>query len=60
MAAEHFGHLNFTRKAYMLLHKDLSTSTASRDLEKAVSKGILKVEGIKSTTKYIFKKSTPK
>ncbi len=56
MAAEHFAKLNFSRKDYMLLYKEISTATASRDLAKAVASGVLKVKGEKSKTKYQFKK----
>lgn len=56
MAVEHFDKLSFSRKDYMLLSKEISTATASRDLAQAVSNGVLEVKGEKSKTKYLFKK----
>jgi Fic family protein len=55
-AAEHFAQLNFSRKDYMFLYKEISTATASRDLAQAVLNGVLEVKGEKSRTKYRFKK----
>ena len=56
MASEYFAKISFTRKDYMMLFKEISSATASRDLAQAVSKGALKINGIKSKAKYNFKK----
>lgn len=45
----------FTRKDYMNYFKDISSATASRDLKKAVEKGLISKVGDKKTT--IYKKS---
>ena len=42
----------FTRKDYMYIFKDLSTSSASRDLKKAVDLGLFSVIGDKNRSKY--------
>jgi Fic family protein len=42
----------FSRKDYMDIFKNISSSTASRDLKKGVEMGILKVSGNKNKTKY--------
>ena len=55
-AAEYFAKISFTRKDYMVLFKEISTATASRDLAQAVSNGALKINGLKSKAKYNFKK----
>jgi Fic family protein len=47
---------SFSRQDYMRQFKDISTSTASRDLKLAVEYGILKKTGDKRTTFYKFKK----
>lgn len=52
MAVEHFSQRSFSRKDYMLLHKEISTATASRDLAQAVLNGVLEVKGEKSRAKY--------
>ncbi len=44
----------FARKTYMELHKDISTATASRDLEKGKFLKILDAKGSKTLTKYRF------
>lgn len=44
----------FSRKDYRNLHKEISTATASRDLQKAVEDGILLKTGDKSKTRYAF------
>ena len=44
----------FTRKDYLLVFKDISTATASRDLKGAVDKGILQKEGDKALAFYTF------
>ena len=46
------GKNEFTRKDYMNIFKDISTSTASRDLKKAVENNILEKIGEKNKTKY--------
>jgi len=46
----------FTRQNYMRHFKDISSSTASRDLKTAVDKGILQKMGDKRMTQYRFKK----
>lgn len=56
VAVEHFSQRSFSRKDYLLLHKEISTATASRDLAQAVSNGILEIQGEKSRAKYRFKK----
>lgn len=55
-AFTHFGNQWFSRKNYMLLHKDISPATASRDLIEAVQQGILIKEGKKNQTRYRFKR----
>ncbi len=40
MASDHFDNISFTRKDYMMLFKEISTATASRDLEQAASIGV--------------------
>lgn len=42
----------FTRKDYLIYFKDLSSATASRDLRKAVERGIIIKQGDKKTTTY--------
>jgi len=42
----------FTRKDYMLLFKDISTATASRDLQKGIELKLLKKSGLKNKTRY--------
>lgn len=44
---------SFTRKDYMAVFKDISTATASRDLQSGVASGKLKKSGEKSKTVYI-------
>ena len=46
------GKSEFTRKTYMSIFKDISTSTASRDLKKGVEKGYFDKVGEKNRTKY--------
>ncbi len=46
------GKNEFTRKDYMKIFKDISTSTASRDLKKGVEKGYFDKVGEKNKTKY--------
>ncbi len=54
IAKEHFKSDQFSRKEYLMLHKTLSTATASRDLAFALSKNMLKRFGEKSQTVYQF------
>lgn len=42
-----------TRKDYMAVFKDISTATASRDLQNGVSNGKLQKTGEKSTIVYV-------
>ncbi|WP_032113645.1 Fic family protein [Candidatus Paracaedibacter symbiosus] len=44
----------FSRKNYIEIHKDISTSTASRDLLFGIEKGILKSRGRKNQLHYYF------
>ncbi len=53
---EKIGKSIFNRQDYMRHFKDISTSTASRDLKLAVDNGILHKTGDKRTTSYKFKK----
>ena len=53
LAIESFKGRSFSRKDYMILHKEISTATASRDLVKAVEKGQLKIKGTKAKAVYI-------
>jgi len=46
------GKSKFTRKDYMNIFKDISSSTASRDLKKGVEKGYFDKVGEKNKTKY--------
>ena len=45
----------FTRKEYMILHKNISSATASRDLKEGVEKDILFKKGKFNQVKYHFK-----
>ena len=51
-ALQHFGKKSFSRGDYLLLHKGLSTATASRDLGWAVDRGLLTRTGEKALAKY--------
>ena len=42
----------FSRKDYMAIFKNISSSTASRDLKKGVDEGILKINGEMNKTRY--------
>ena len=53
---EKIGKSSFNRQDYMRHFKDISTSTASRDLKLAVETGLLDKSGDKRTTSYKFKK----
>jgi Fic family protein len=46
----------FTRKDYMNIFKEISSSTASRDLKFATEKGLISKEGDKRLTKYLILK----
>lgn len=56
LALEYFNKESFTRKDYMILHKEISTATASRDLAQAVTSGVLKITGTKSKATYRLNK----
>lgn len=45
---------NFSRKDYMLLHKTISTATASRDLKTAIEHGLLIKTGEGRSTRYNY------
>lgn len=45
----------FVRKDYLVIHKDISTATASRDLSFGLQQGILIAKGDKNQTYYKFK-----
>lgn len=47
-----FGMPEFSRKDYMDVFKNISSSSASRDLKKGVEIGVLKITGEKNKTKY--------
>jgi Fic family protein len=53
-AQEHFSKSFFSRKDYMLLHKTISSATASRDLSFGVKNKLLKKSGQKALTMYQF------
>jgi predicted HTH transcriptional regulator len=42
----------FSRKDYLSFFRDISTSTASRDLRSAVAKGLIRKYGDKKTSTY--------
>jgi Fic family protein len=44
----------FSRKDYLLIHKDISTATASRDLNFGIKQGLLIYKGNKNQTYYSF------
>lgn len=54
LARAEFGSRTFTRRAYILLLKTVSTATGSRDLAYGVSSGLLKKTGTKATAEYRF------
>ena len=54
MARNKFGQKFFTRKDYLEIHPQISTATASRDLEWGASKKSLKKIGHKAVTRYQF------
>jgi len=45
-------HIEFTRKDYMTIFKDISSSTATRDLKKGIDLGLFNREGDNNKTKY--------
>jgi Fic family protein len=47
---------SFTRQDFLKQFKDISTATASRDLQLAVAKGVLVKSGQKRTTRYRYNK----
>lgn len=51
---EIFREVKFSRKDYMLTHKDISQATASRDLLQGIEQGILKKSGSDNQTIYEF------
>ncbi|MEO0413465.1 MAG: Fic family protein [Verrucomicrobiota bacterium] len=53
-AQRHFKSHWFTRKAYMSLHREISSATASRDLKSGIARKLLESQGEKATTKYRF------
>lgn len=57
LALQYFNNQSFTRKDYMILHKEISTATASRDLAHAVISGVLNIKGTKSKATYSLNKS---
>ena len=54
LAQAEFDAKSFTRKDYIRLLKRISSATASRDLARGVSKGLLRQTGTKRTTVYRF------
>jgi len=54
-ARDYFVNRNFSRKEYILLHKDISTATASRDLKYAVEQKDLQKIGDKNQSFYRFR-----
>ena len=53
-AKESFKKSSFSRKDYMLIHKTISSATASRDLKYGLTQGLLNKSGEKNNTKYCF------
>jgi Fic family protein len=49
------GKTEFTRKDYMNVFKDISTATASRDMNKGVKLKLFEREGDKNKTKYVIR-----
>ncbi|MGH7249686.1 MAG: Fic family protein [Minisyncoccia bacterium] len=48
------GSEKFSRKDYLLIHDDVSTATASRDLEYGVKHNLLEMEGKRNQAQYAF------
>lgn len=44
----------FSRKDYLQIHDDISTATASRDLEHGVKRNMIKQDGSKNRARYLF------
>lgn len=57
LAREHFKTNSFSRKDYLSIFTDISTATASRDLQKGVEEKSLQKTGDKALAIYRFKKS---
>ncbi|MBI5399045.1 Fic family protein [Candidatus Saganbacteria bacterium] len=53
-ARDNFKNRAFSRKDYLIFHKNLSTATASRDLHFGIKQKNLKKIGDKALTKYLF------
>ncbi len=53
-AGAHFRRRSFSRKDYVQFHKAISTATASRDLSRAVKRGLLRKTGDKALAEYSF------
>jgi Fic family protein len=56
-AKSQFDDIEFSRKDYMKLCKNISTATASRDLKAGVNSGILEKKGQQALTNYRFRLS---
>lgn len=54
-ARSHFEKTPFSRKQYLALFKNISTATASRDLQQGVERGLLKKTGEKNQTRYRYR-----
>ncbi|MFA6549295.1 MAG: Fic family protein [Candidatus Margulisiibacteriota bacterium] len=54
LASDHFKEKPFSRKDYLVFHKNISTATASRDLLYGVEKKALKKSGARALTFYQF------
>ncbi|MDP8230849.1 MAG: Fic family protein [Candidatus Gorgyraea atricola] len=54
LAKSHFHKRRFSRKEYLIFHKNISTATASRDLLFGVKHKILKKSGKRALTRYKF------
>jgi Fic family protein len=54
LATDHFKKKSFSRKDYLVFHKNISTATASRDLLFGIKHKILKKSGSQALTRYRF------
>jgi Fic family protein len=54
IAKKKFGAIEFSRKDYIRLFKNISTATASRDLKSGADSGLLLKKGEKNITVYVF------
>jgi Fic family protein len=54
IACAHIDKLIFSRKDYLVLHKKISSATASKDLKTALTNGTVKQVGEGNKTKYFF------